>query len=539
MKKVITVILTAVILAAVPSVVFASNGDIAGTIYSTDIKACINGVWVDSYNIGGRTAVVVEDITSQYMYSDALRTLIIDDLSPENLVTGGKSYSQKPGVPVGKIYETDIKTYFRGKQLTSYSLNGKMAVVIEELGADSNVNFSEIGGRYTWNAENRTISLECVYRYPYSLRNILSEKRLNMRIKGENGLLWAEFVNTIYNHGNIVHEVEKSDNSMYVVLYNDGNNKPEIIGYLCSFPEMKFENGTVVTQQSSVDYFYMDKLSDILSGIKSAPMTYEDWMRYYEYYGYSIIEELETDDYHFLYMGIGLPSGGTQCLKKVNKKDGTVVDYSERFESISANGGKRFENVSIDSENEKVYFHYDFDYVIDLKTDDVKQYNNLATDIGTGTDNGEVSEYYTTCAKNGQREYKLISGEEELTVNAFFSPQYYYNHMLPLKETFDFLNIKYTFEKDVLTIDTSEAKEFSFEQSEKAVDFLGNEPIKYLYVEKVVLDGEETQITYEYTGGHFENTNTGRTTAEPYVCGGKVYINDSFIRLLCDKETAQ
>ena len=71
------------------------------------------------------------------------------------------------------------------------------------------------------------------------------------------------------------------------------------------------------------------------------------------------------------------------------------------------------------------------------------------------------------------------------------------------------------------------------------MDFLGNEPIKYLYVEKVVLDGEETQITYEYTDGHFENTNNGRTTAEPYVCGGKVYINDSFIRLLCDKETAQ
>ncbi len=539
MRKVITAVLTAVILTVVPLFVFASSGDIAGTIYSTDIKACINGVWVDSYNIGGRTAVVVEDITSQYMYSDALRTLIIDDLSPENLVPGGKSYSQKPGVPVGKIYETDIKTYFRGKQLTSYSLNGKMAVVIEELGADSNVNFSEIGGRYTWNAENRTISLECVYRYPYSLRNILSEKRLNMRIKEENGLLWAEFVNTLYNYGNIVHEVEKSDNSMYVVLYNDGNNKPEIIGYLCSFPEMKFENGTVVTKQSSVDCFYMDKLSDILSDFKSAPMTYDDWMNYYEYQGYSIIEELETDDYHFLYMGIGLPGGGTQCLKKINKKDGTVVDYSERFESVSANGSKRFENVSIDSENEKVYLHYDFDYVIDLKTDDVKQYNNLATDIGTGTDNGRVSEYYTTCAKNSQREYKLISGEDELTVNAFSSPQYYYNHMLPLKETFDFLNIKYTFEKDVLTIDTSEAKEFSFEQSEKAVDFLGNEPIKYLYVEKVVLDGEETQITYEYTDGHFENTHTGRTTAEPYVCGGKVYINDSFIRLLCDKETAQ
>ena len=48
--------------------------------------------------------------------------------------------------------------------------------------------------------------------------------------------------------------------------------------------------------------------------------------------------------------------------------DGNYVDYANKFESVSLHGQKHFENVTIDKENEKVYFHYDADYVIDLKT---------------------------------------------------------------------------------------------------------------------------------------------------------------------------
>lgn len=518
--------------------VSAKSGDTVGKIYATDIKACINGVWVDSYNIGGKTVVVVEDITSRYKYSDALRTLIIDDLNPDYLVSGKNNLNNKKiGTIIGNVYDTDIKTYFRGKQLTSYSLNGKMAVVIEELGAYSDVNFSEIGGRYTWDAKNRTISLESVYSYPYTLRYILSEKRLNMRIKDERGLLWADFVNNYNNYGHIVHEVGKSDNSMYVVLYNDGVNETEIIGYLCSFEEMKFENDRIVTKQADVDYFYMEKLSDILSGFEPAPMTYEDRMNHYEYQGYGIIDEFETDEYHFLYMGLGLPHGGTQCLKKVNKKDGTVVDYSDQFESVSSGGGKRFENVSIDKENEKVYLHYDADYVIDLKTDEVNVYTVHATDIGDVKSDEKPSEYNEQCAKNSQKKYKLTCEDGELIVNGFFCHEYFYATMLPLKETFDFLNIKYSFENDVLTIDTSDIKkEFAFEMSDENIDFMNGEPIEYMYVDKVILNGEETDITYRYTSGHFEQMRTERKKAKPYIVNGKVYINDSFISLLVNEE---
>ena len=76
--------------------VLAANGDIVGKIYSTDIKACINGVWVESHNIGGKTVVVAEDITTQIKYSDELRTLIIDDFNPDYLIGGENSGSKKP-----------------------------------------------------------------------------------------------------------------------------------------------------------------------------------------------------------------------------------------------------------------------------------------------------------------------------------------------------------------------------------------------------------------------------------------------------------
>ena len=54
----------------------------------------------------------------------------------------------------------------------------------------------------------------------------------------------------------------------------------------------------------------------------------------------------------------------------------------------------------------------------------------------------------------------------------------------------------------------------------------------YLKVDKVLLNGEETQITFPYISGHFDNTNHGRSKAKPYVCNGKVYINASFISWL-------
>lgn len=353
----------------------AANGDVVGTIYSTDIKACINGVWVDSYNIGGKTVVIVEDITRQFEYSDALRTLVLTELNPEYLVSGKMSYNQKPGTPVGKIYETDIKTYFRGKELTSYSLNGKMAVVVEELGWDN--AFSDIGGKFIWNADERTISLESMYSFPYEIRNMLEDEHLNIILNDVDGVLQAERAPAPLAGGHMLCEMDTPDNSMIPVLYNN-----EIIGYRCSFPAVRIaedESGaySLKERQTPVDYFYVDKIKDIIYNGEPVQLTYQDWLNYYEKHTLmNIKDSFETDEYVFLYAHFSFFHDGTDRLIKLNKADGTKIEYDDSFISY---GKKYLENVRIDRENEKVYVD-DFDYVIDLKTDEIKYYNNLATD---------------------------------------------------------------------------------------------------------------------------------------------------------------
>ena len=111
MKKVISVILSLAMILTISTSVFATNGDVVGHIYSTDIRAYINGVEVKSYNIGGKTAVVIEDIlkenTHQYIYDDSTRTLKFFSLDTDYLVEGKSESKTAPGRIVGKIYETE------------------------------------------------------------------------------------------------------------------------------------------------------------------------------------------------------------------------------------------------------------------------------------------------------------------------------------------------------------------------------------------------------------------------------------------------
>lgn len=249
----------------------------------------------------------------------------------------------------------------------------------------------------------------------------------------------------------------------------------------------------------------------------------------------TVKERFETDEYIFLYAFFAHTHGGTQGLIKLNKEDGKRIDYDKSFESVSLYNQKYFEDVRIDRENEKVYLHYDVDYVIDLKTDEIKAVDSIITDIGIGTGDGQPSAENIEAAKTSQSEYKIIADGEEKLVNGFIASEFYYANMLPLKETFEFLNIGYSFENNLLIIDTSKAKKFEYEKTEKTADIFGETEVNYLYVDKALIDGEEDEITYKYISGHFENTSEGKAVAKPYVCNGKVYINDSFIKQLCDK----
>ena len=162
MKK---IVLFALAIAAVCTVqVYAKSGDVIGNVYSSDIIAYINDVPVPSYNINGRTVIIPEDLEDYGIncyYNDELRTLLVymyDTMNPsvQNQVARGT-----PGRITNKIYETDIKTYVNGELIQAYSLNGKVAVAIENLGkiTDDNMEYSPYNMRYVWDGKNRSISL--------------------------------------------------------------------------------------------------------------------------------------------------------------------------------------------------------------------------------------------------------------------------------------------------------------------------------------------------------------------------------------------
>lgn len=161
------------IICTISTVAFAANGDIVGNIYSTNIIAYVNGKPITSYNIGGRTAIVVEDLDNYegglnygfyYSYDDTDRALtaystVLKGYGDTTVKRG------KVGEIVGHIYETDITVTMNGVPVTGYNIDGKTAVVIEDLGTvtedspNADYGYSKYLCNFKWDEENREVWL--------------------------------------------------------------------------------------------------------------------------------------------------------------------------------------------------------------------------------------------------------------------------------------------------------------------------------------------------------------------------------------------
>ena len=130
-------------------------GDVVGHTYYTDITAQINGRSLRSYNIGGETAVVAEDLR-EYGFSvvwDGERRTLAVERDLEGAVTGDcqpQEAGQAVGEVSGDIYYTDIRTYVQGELVESFALNGETAIRFSEL---------ERAGALAWEEEARSASL--------------------------------------------------------------------------------------------------------------------------------------------------------------------------------------------------------------------------------------------------------------------------------------------------------------------------------------------------------------------------------------------
>lgn len=356
------------------TVVYAGSGDIIGQIYSTDIRAYINGVEVQSYNIGGKTAVVIEDIfkpyTHQYIYDDSSRTLKFFSLNPDSLVEQELHSQTIPGEVTGNIYETDIKTIIYDVQLPSYNIGGKTAVVIEDLGYDG--AFSPIGGKYVWNEKERTISLEFLYK---NFNNLSDDK--NVKITANETMSEAEATfEEVLHCGGMKEEykfaegiTDNTDIDVVMPIKADG----EIIGYY-------FRKSLEDNSSESFTYWYPEKVKEAeTNSYKPYPYTTRE-ETISHFLNYHCVgeprERFDTEDYSFIYISVAGTSWTAYKLLQVYD-DGTYIDYSDEIYT----GNRSPQNMVIDKENEKVTFkHMDrytsewyTNYEIDLKAGKIKE----------------------------------------------------------------------------------------------------------------------------------------------------------------------
>lgn len=365
-------ILTALFLLALPLSASAANGDISGEIYSTDIRAYINGVEVSSYNIGGKTAVVIEDILSesshQYIYDDASRTLKFFSLTPASLVEEISKGTNSPGKVVGNTYETDIKTSIYDVTVPTCNIGGKTAVAIEDLGY--NGAFSPIGGKYIWDEVHRIISLE----FLYANSNILAADK-NITVSANENMTEAAavFDEVFHCGGNTEHfnfpDYVTDDTAIETVMPITADG--ETIGYYFRRPSKQ-------NKFTAFTYYYPEELKEAEKNYTPHPkMTREEIISHFAL-RHSVghpTERFDTENYSFVYLSLAGTSWTAYNLLQVYD-DGTYIDYRDEIQKLNYSP----KNLNVDEENEKVTFKFadrysdEFvNYEINLQTASITQ----------------------------------------------------------------------------------------------------------------------------------------------------------------------
>ena len=151
MKKVL-IITFLLLLAMSVSVGAAQVGDKIGEAVFSDITAYINNYPIPSYVINNYAVIIAEDLRDygcDVVYDNLQRTLSITKSSAENDFNAPLMYktSMETGEYFTDVLYTDIKTYVNGNEVTSFNVNGRTMIVIDQ--------FGKYMDGYTWNGEAR------------------------------------------------------------------------------------------------------------------------------------------------------------------------------------------------------------------------------------------------------------------------------------------------------------------------------------------------------------------------------------------------
>ncbi len=300
--------ITAMFLLMLPLSVSAANGDIVGHIYSTDIETVVNGRVAEGYNIGGKTAVIIEDLYNKgygvsYRYNDETRTL-------EAWMDFEKNFTYKDvniprgnvGKILGNVYDTDIKVIFNGSEVKGYNIGGKTAVCIEDIGTitenpNSQYGYSEYLCNFKWDNDERRVSLNSIGGYIIS------------NVGGQTKTLDAHCYKLTLTE-NIIHALY---DPMYDYNVSMSGTEPNLSDTAAPYEikplylEVDGENyliGLCYSHGGDYTRYFVDDLDEtahILQKLKTDNVTAEEALKTLnDGMNYKTLDNLETEDFYFV-----------------------------------------------------------------------------------------------------------------------------------------------------------------------------------------------------------------------------------------------
>lgn len=328
----------------------AANGDVIGKIYSTDILAKIDGCNVVSYNIGGKTAVIIEDMADQYgeynyaiaaSYDFSTRVLKVrmdsskdfQSSSYDNITRG------KVGEILGDVYETDIKVIFNGKEINGMNIGGKTAVALEDLGEIGGENeeygLSKYRCKAHWDEEDRIISLDFIdpdlscYRFAYNVPNVAFSANDNVITATFDRM--NDHYSSITNVGNLSDGFIENTDKIYPLYYDDGTNG-EQIGFMYTetyelnsnknAPDTVYANYYITEPE-----LFKEKLKELVT---EAPTLEETFKILDDKKNYETVDKVETEDFYVL---------AVKDLNSKNEIDILNENYTIIYVAVKKTGG--------------------------------------------------------------------------------------------------------------------------------------------------------------------------------------------------------
>lgn len=329
------------------------GAEIIGDVYSSDILATVNGVGVESVNIGGRTAIIIEDFAkygAKVVYNDEARVLSADFTKLVMTDTGVKRGSV--GKIVDKIWQSDITATINDIYIPTFSLDGRLAVALEDLAAEG----LYVGAEVRWDENTRTISAHFVQDNSDELPNIFAPHKTAYKIFADGHMEAYE-----YKFDDLSPWEEDT------VLYRESSEPAEI-----TFEGRKCGTVSNIGGRCGCSF----DIDEIYSDRKYSPRTREEAIGWFEdksdgelsfgLYMSRISERFDTDEYTFIRASQPTPHGTSVIMAQIFN-DGSVIRYSDLARNVW--GIATIKNFKINEEEQTVTFvNGPYARCIDLKT---------------------------------------------------------------------------------------------------------------------------------------------------------------------------